>query len=518
MSTPEYSSQYKLCDLSNLLKVKRDKIKKIKTMDENNKNINQPFFIPHKKNNPNERFTFAFSEFNRIKSFRNKKKEFDLNRYNTTSNTNINILSNNNENNKILFNTFENNIDKNNITKLIKPLDMSTLNEKKFFITNKIEEKKLITESDLSDSIYDELNKLNFDNLEHCQNLYENLLWLIKREDFKKDILNIKIFTYDYIQFIFNDDLKLIIENYKNILEIMKFFFYQIYLFLSILYVDSNKFEKLSLSYMNIINYSHQNFILIKQLLKLNKKEDKDIISLKKKNKIIESFLSMINPNLPSKKELETYLKNESNNENRIIKIIYALKNNSNLSNTLKNIEYKTIEYISNKLKEYSLKQFDKKKYNYTLILNLEYTILNYFEDNENSFVQVRYGTENFLQNLSKQFEILIISSFQIEYTNTIIDTFDPNKNIISGVIYKKSNEFFNLNCLGRSEKNTIIVDINYENFPFHKSNIIKISKFEGNENDKEILKLENDLNNHFKSEINDVRNIIKIIKEKYNC
>ena len=518
MSTPEYSSQYKLCDLSNLLKVKRDKIKKIKTMDENNKNINQPFFIPHKKNNPNERFTFAFSEFSRIKSFRNKKKEFDLNRYNTTSNTNINILSNNNENNKILFNTFENNIDKNNITKLIKPLDMSTLNEKKFFITNKIEEKKLITESDLSDSIYDELNKLNFENLEHCQNLYENLLWLIKREDFKKDFLNIKIFTYDYIQFIFNDDLKLIIENYKNILEIMKFFFFFFFFFLSILYVDSNKFEKLSLSYMNIINYSHQNFILIKQLLQLNKKEEKDIISLKKKNKIIESFLSMINPNLPSKKELETYLKNESNNENRIIKIIYALKNNSNLSNTLKNIENKTIEYISNKLKEYSLKQFDKKKYNYTLILNLEYTILNYFEDNENSFVQVRYGTENFLQNLSKQFEILIISSFQIEYTNTIIDTFDPNKNIISGVIYKKSNEFFNLNCLGRSEKNTIIVDINYENFPFHKSNIIKISKFEGNENDKEILKLENDLNNHFKSEINDVTNIIKIIKEKYNC
>ena len=85
---------------------------------------------------------------------------------------------------------------------------------------------------------------------------------------------------------------------------------------------------------MNIINYSHQNFILIKQLLQLNKKEEKDIISLKKKNKIIESFLSMINPNLPSKKDLETYLKNESNNENRIIKIIYALKNNSNLSNT----------------------------------------------------------------------------------------------------------------------------------------------------------------------------------------
>jgi hypothetical protein len=76
----------------------------------------------------------------------------------------------------------------------------------------------------------------------------------MKRRDFKNDFLIIKIFTYDYIQFIFNDDLQLIIDNYKHILEIMKFFFYQIYLFLSILYSDIQKFEKLSFPYMNILN------------------------------------------------------------------------------------------------------------------------------------------------------------------------------------------------------------------------------------------------------------------------
>jgi hypothetical protein len=520
MSILDDSKKEKYQILSNWYKFKKEKPEKNKHFQDKNKKNNIKVYIPNKNNtSSDENFILAFTEFKRVKSFRNKKEKFDLSRTNTTSNKSNALFVLNKDSDNYFFNTYDIKLENKNVNELLKPFDDCNLNEKRLYLTERIESKTLITETNISECVSEEfINKINFENLDHCQNLYDNLLFLMKRRDFKNDFLIIKIFTYDYIQFIFNDDLQLIIDNYKNILEIMKFFFYQIYLFLSILYSDIQKFEKLSFPYLNILNYSSQNFIIIKSILKSNKKPDeKDMNSIKKKNKILKSFLSIINSTFPSKKELETYLMNETKDENGIKKLICVLKENMNLSKNLKEIEKKTVEYITNKLKQYSLKKIDENKYDYTLIINLEHTLVNYFEEDENSFVQVRFGTEVFLENLSKIFEIILISNYKSEYTKTIVDTFDPNKELISNIIIKNSNEFIDLNFLGRSEKNTIIIDFTYDNFPFHKSNIIKITKFFGCEKDKELIKLEKDLIFHFKNKYEDVRNIIKSVNQNYN-
>ena len=451
MSILDDSKKEKYQILSNWYKFKKEKPEKNKHFQDKNKKNNIKVYIPNKNNtNSDENFILAFTEFKRVKSFRNKKEKFDLSRTNTTSNKSNALFVLNKDSDNYFFNTYDIKLENKNVNELLKPFDDCNLNEKKLFLTERIESKTLITETNISECICEEFNnKINFENLDHCQNLYDNLLFLMKRRDFKNDFLIIKIFTYDYIQFIFNDDLQLIIDNYKNILEIMKFFFYQIYLFLSILYSDIQKFEKLSFPYLNILNYSSQNFIIIKSILKSNKKPDeKDMNSIKKKNKILKSFLSIINSTFPSKKELETYLMNETKDENGIKKLICVLKEN---------------------------------------------------------------------MNLSKIFEIILISNYKSEYTKTIVDTFDPNKELISNIIIKNSNEFIDLNFLGRSEKNTIIIDFTYGNFPFHKSNIIKITKFFGCEKDKELIKLEKDLIFHFKNKYEDVRNIIKSVNQNYN-
>ena len=83
-------------------------------------------------------------------------------------------------------------------------------------------------------------------------------------------------------------------------------------------------------------------------------------------------------------------------------------------------------------------------------------------------------------------------------------------------IIFKNSNEFIDLNFLGRSEKNTIIIDFTYDSFPFYKSNIIKITHFFGSEKDKELIKLEKDLIFHFTNKYDIIRNIINIVNQNY--
>jgi hypothetical protein len=50
-------------------------------------------------------------------------------------------------------------------------------------------------------------------------------------------------------------------------------------------------------------------------------------------------------------------------------------------------------------------------KYEYTLVLDLDETLVHYVEDDESAYIQIRPGAENFLEEMSEYFEIVIFTA-----------------------------------------------------------------------------------------------------------
>ena len=173
---------------------------------------------------------------------------------------------------------------------------------------------------------------INFDILKHTYTIYEelkkqfysiqNLNNSIDGGKIKKDIyFKCKVLAHDYIQFLFGEEIQKIIKLFNYCLDIGKFIIYQIYLFLSIIYLDDNKKidDSIEMSYKTILLYSSQNFNLILNLIENPQycSDPKKIIGIKTKNKIIISVLKLINPNIPTNSQIKEFI-NPSNNKMEI--------------------------------------------------------------------------------------------------------------------------------------------------------------------------------------------------------
>ena len=181
-------------------------------------------------------------------------------------------------------------------------------------------------------------NYINYDILNQTNLIYEELkkqfyniqkLNLNENEKNRKDLyFKCKVLAYDYMQFLFGDDIKRIIKLFNYCLEIGKFFIYQIYLFLSIIYIDDNKKldNSIEMSYKTILLYSSQNFNTILNLIQNPQysSEPKKMIGIKTKNKIIISVLKLINPNVPTNSQIKEYI-NHENNKKQINDDLYKI-------------------------------------------------------------------------------------------------------------------------------------------------------------------------------------------------
>lgn len=73
-------------------------------------------------------------------------------------------------------------------------------------------------------------------------------------------------------------------------------------------------------------------------------------------------------------------------------------------------------------------------KYEYTLVLDLDETLVHYVEDEESAYIQIRPGAENFLEEMSEYFEIVIFTAaMQDVKASYIINTF---KHMIILILY----------------------------------------------------------------------------------
>ena len=177
------------------------------------------------------------------------------------------------------------------------------------------------------------------------------------------------------------------------------------------------------------------------------------------------------------------------------------------------------------KVKPPFLPPLDTKKYIYTLVVDLDETLVHYIEEENRAYVQVRPYADYFLTEMGKYFEIVIFTAAAEDYADIVLNELDKN-NSINFKLYRKHTEQINgifikdLSKLGRDISKLIIIDNNKYNFSLQPENGLHICSFFGDQNDDELFALSEDLMRIVNSKKKDIRPIIKeidvIMKKRY--
>jgi hypothetical protein len=368
------------------------------------------------------------------------------------------------------------------------------------------------------------INKVNIYKINNLKDIYLDLLELFniqlkkneKSKELYKELSNdIKLLSYKYINFVFSEDMELLINIFSNITEIHKYLIIEIYFFISVIYLfDENTLSNnyLMISYKTAIFYSILNFQNILNILNTSFSlvNDALINKIKSINKILLPTLKLINPNVPSNNQIKEFISQNniinSNNNLGIIKLVSSLKENANLIsklNELKKLDDKTTEEKNIKREIKFEKQINpllplmnKKKFKFSIAIELDETLVHYCEEGDNYYAKVRFGTENFLKNISNFFEIIVVSTSGKEYSNIIIDNLNKeNKCYVEHRLFIEDfSEKQDLTNINRDLRKIIFVCHDYDFINAPKENIILLKEFLGEEEDREIVKLYSEL------------------------
>ena len=542
-------------------KSKNEKIISNKEIKQVNKNgtIFNKYSKNEKENRPNENLKFYSSTNNSLTDYYYCCKKNTEDQKNQIEYRNNNQNIDNNINNNQINDNYNNQQEKklqNKSNEEYKDKDVDNLS---FFLL----------EYNSNNSIIDENN---LDNFNKIMMIYKELMNDFGNTNFKakKDHFRSQILSCEFFKFLFSDNILLFLKYFNFSIDVNKFILYQIMIFLTLVYLDENKDlnESTEMSYRTILLYSSQNYELLLNIIKklVVPSEPKVYKSLISKNKIIVSILKTIlprhikksyhtNKNIISNnieanpfieknliyfnlfEEIETETKLNRTNElkksinNKIIKLLTNLKKDEKLINKINQIEKKAeLENVlidnnikdnlsNNQNKEKNkcvLPEFDKDKYKYSLFIDLDETLVHYYEKGTSYFVKVRGGTDDFIKTMSEFCEIIIVSSSGKEYTDIIVNNFNKDKCYVNYTIYKESfdednNNPLDLSTINRDLKKCIFICHTDEFFNAPKNNILKLSEFLGEENDKEIVYLYTEL---IKLSVNNVEDVTTIIKD----
>ena len=202
---------------------------------------------------------------------------------------------------------------------------------------------------------------------------------------------------------------------------------------------------------------------------------------------------------------------------------INSKKKDSNSIDNTEESENETESKINNTLNDTNpkppfLKPINS-KYKYTLVLDLDETLVHYISDNDSAYIQIRPGAEEFIKDLSQFYEIVIFTAALQTYADLVIDGIDPD-GVISYRLYRQHTvsvgnaNIKDLDKIGRDLKHVIIIDNFLENFSLQPKNGLNIIDFEGNEYDGELEYLKEDLIKLVKLNPNDVRYYLKDIQK----
>ena len=163
--------------------------------------------------------------------------------------------------------------------------------------------------------------------------------------------------------------------------------------------------------------------------------------------------------------------------------------------------------------------KLDTNLYKYTLVLDLDETLVHYVEEENSAYVQVRPYADYFLKELSQHFEIVLFTAAEEDYTGIVLNELNKNK-YITHILCRKYTEFKNgcyikdLSKLGRDLSKVCIIDNNQDNFSLQPENGLCISSYYGEQNDNELYLLCADLKKIIEIQPDDIRTVIKKIDE----
>ena len=211
-------------------------------------------------------------------------------------------------------------------------------------------------------------------------------------------------------------------------------------------------------------------------------------------------------------------LEKKTNINNLIVSTIKK-KNNKDIINKERNILTEI-----NKEKEINPPFLPKKepKYKYSLILDLDETIVHYIKYKNSEYVQVRPYLDDFIKELSDYYEIIIFTASYQNYADLAINGIDIDKRIKYRLYRQHTMKIGNtiikdLSKLGRDLKKIIIIDNCSENYSLQPKNGINLIDFTGNNNDDILLYLKKDLIDLYKKNPDDVRPYLKQIQINMN-
>ncbi|XP_042622021.1 CTD small phosphatase-like protein 2 isoform X5 [Cyprinus carpio] len=131
------------------------------------------------------------------------------------------------------------------------------------------------------------------------------------------------------------------------------------------------------------------------------------------------------------------------------------------------------------------------------VIHDAEYTFNTHFQDHKYKvYVILRPYVKEFLQAMTKHFEMFVYTSAKKEYAEKIVDILDPNKKLFRHRLYQDDcacvlgHYIKDLTVLERDLSKTVILDNAPHTFPYHLMNMIPVKSWIGDQEDRELQKL----------------------------
>ena len=314
------------------------------------------------------------------------------------------------------------------------------------------------------------INKFNQKHL-------ENLISIID-QDLKVKLNKREMNDYDILQLITN--------NSKNINNYYKMVIDNIY---GQYYLSNNN----NIRFPQCLNNENKSNLTDDELLNI------------KSSFFFDSYRLLTNYNFEDLYEFFNIYLNKKRNLIKNQKLENNFIDNNNISN--RNSKRIKLNIIENKIEKYLLPKI-KSNYKYSLVLDLDETLICIKRDNNNKIKHnkfnnlmtliLRPGLLDFLHKMKKLYELILFSLGTSEYVSPIIKNIEKKEKFFEHILYREhvtyddnGNFFKNLNLLNRDVKNILIVDDNSKNFKYHKSNGICIKPFYGDlNNDKITLKI----------------------------
>ncbi len=200
-------------------------------------------------------------------------------------------------------------------------------------------------------------------------------------------------------------------------------------------------------------------------------------------------------------------------NKNKSIQNLMA--SNLNINNNMSNIQIGST--TKNNVRDFApfLPPINP-KYKYTLVLDMDETLIHYFFTHTSGMFFVRPYCFDFLRELNDLYEIVTFTAGTKDYADNILNILDIDNNIIKYRLYRQHTTILgcsvykDLSKLGRDLSKVIIIDNLKENFKMQPNNGIFIKTWTNDINDvqfKDLLKILKDIAT---LNVSDVRPIIQ--------